>query len=96
VTAPSGFHSLHRNRTGQSTLMAEIILTVVREPQSMSDAAIEARRLTLIRFEHAAGAAFGCDDDAAGVPPARALVNAPTITLATFATAVAATITYLV
>ena len=57
----------------------------------MSDAAIEARRLTLIRFEHAAGAAFGCDDDAAGVPPARALVNATTITLATFATAVAAT-----
>jgi len=62
----------------------------------MSDAAIEARRLTLIRFEHAAGAAFGCDDDAAGLPQARALVNATTIALATFATAVAATITYLV
>jgi hypothetical protein len=62
----------------------------------MSDAAIEARRLTLIRFEHAAGAAFGCDDDAVTVPPARALVNTTTIALATFATAVAATITYLV
>ncbi|MGT2487873.1 hypothetical protein ACU4GA_22105 [Methylobacterium oryzae CBMB20] len=62
----------------------------------MSDAAIEARRLTLIRFEHAAGAAFGCDDDAAVVPAGRALVNVTTITLATFATAVAATITYLV
>jgi hypothetical protein len=71
-------------------------LTVVREPQPMSDAAIEARRLTLIRFEHAAGAAFGCDDDAAGVPPGRALMNSTTIALATFATALAATITYLV
>jgi hypothetical protein len=76
-------------------------LTVVREPQSketlsMSDAAIEARRLTLIRFEHAAGAAFGCEDDAVRLPQARALVNATTIALATFATAVAATITYLV
>jgi hypothetical protein len=96
VTGPLGFHSPHRNRTGQSTLMAKIILAVVREPQSMSDAAIEARRLTLIRFEHAAGAAFGCVDDAAGVPPARALVNATTLALATFATALAATITYLV
>ena len=61
----------------------------------MSDAAIEARRLTLIRFEHAAGAAFGCDDDAT-VTPGRALVNSTTVALATFATAVAATITYLV
>ncbi|MCJ2089048.1 hypothetical protein MKK88_24125 [Methylobacterium sp. E-005] len=61
----------------------------------MSDAAIEARRLTLIRFEHAAGAAFGCDDEAS-LPQARALINATTIALATFATAVAATITYLV
>ncbi|SDO41272.1 hypothetical protein SAMN05216360_12221 [Methylobacterium phyllostachyos] len=62
----------------------------------MSDAAIEARRLTLIRFEHAAGAAFGCDDDGVSLPQARALINATTIALATFATAVAATITYLV
>lgn len=62
----------------------------------MSDAAIEARRLTLIRFEHAAGAAFGCEDEAADFPTARALVNATTIALATLATAVAATITYLV
>ncbi|MHB2207257.1 hypothetical protein [Methylobacterium sp. CM6257] len=62
----------------------------------MSNAAIEARRLTLIRFEHAAGAAFGCEEEAAGAPPARALVNSATIALATFATAVAATITYLV
>lgn len=62
----------------------------------MSDAAIEARRLTLIRFEHAAGTAFGCEEDTVSLPPARALVNATTIALATFATAVAATITYLV
>ncbi|MCJ2050931.1 hypothetical protein [Methylobacterium sp. J-070] len=62
----------------------------------MSDAAIEARRLTLIRFEHAAGAAFGFEDEAVGLPQTRALVNATTIALATFATAVAATITYLV
>lgn len=62
----------------------------------MSDAAIESRRLTLIRFEHAAGAAFGCDDDGSDLPKARALISATTIALATFATAVAATLTYLV
>ncbi|SFL76809.1 hypothetical protein [Methylobacterium pseudosasicola] len=62
----------------------------------MSNAAIEARRLTLIRFEHAAGTAFGCDDDApATVRPTRFLVNAVTVALATAATALAATITYL-
>ena len=62
----------------------------------MSNAAIEARRLTLIRFEHAAGAAFGCEDEAAGVKPARAVVTATTLALATLVTAVAATISYLV
>ncbi len=70
---------------------------MVREPQS-DERSPRSRPAasTLIRFEHAAGAAFGCDDEAAGVPPDRALVNATTIALATFATAVAATITYLV
>ncbi|CAA2154602.1 hypothetical protein [Methylobacterium brachiatum] len=61
----------------------------------MSNAAIEARRLTLIRFERAAGTVFGCDEETASVPPARFLVNGLTIALATVATALAATITYL-
>ncbi|KST59780.1 hypothetical protein AO398_16415 [Methylobacterium sp. GXS13] len=61
----------------------------------MSNAAIEARRLTLIRFEHAAGTAFGCVEETVSVPPARFLVNGLTIALATVATALAATITYL-
>ncbi|MDP4003700.1 hypothetical protein [Methylobacterium sp. NEAU K] len=61
----------------------------------MNNAALEARRLTLIRFEHAAGAAFGCDEETATVPPARFLMNSVAIALATFATAVAATISYL-
>ncbi|MCJ2134778.1 hypothetical protein MKK69_12030 [Methylobacterium sp. J-026] len=69
---------------------------MVREPQSMTNAAIESRRLTLIRFEHAAGAAFGCEDEAAGVQPARAFVTATTLALATLATAVVATLSYLV
>lgn len=62
----------------------------------MSNAAIEARRLTLIRFEQAAGTAFGCEDDAPSVvPQAWVLVSGLTITLATVATALAATIRYL-
>lgn len=62
----------------------------------MSNAAIEARRLTLIRFEQAAGTAFGCEEDAPSVvPQAWVLLNGLTITLATVATALAATITYL-
>jgi hypothetical protein len=61
----------------------------------MSDAALEARRLDLIRFEHAAGAAFGCEDDASA-RPARLLTAPTVVALATFATAVAATIGYLV
>ena len=61
----------------------------------MSNAAIEARRLALIRCEHAAGTAFGCEDETATVPPARLLVNVAAIALATVATALAATLTYL-
>lgn len=55
----------------------------------------EARHLDLIRFEHAAGAAFGCvdEDEGRSVP----FVTAPAaIAVATLATAFAATITYLI
>ena len=62
----------------------------------MSNATIEARRLDLIRFERAAGAAFGCEDDPASAPSARFLTAPATIALATLATALAVTITYLV
>ncbi|WP_246692715.1 hypothetical protein [Methylobacterium sp. WL64] len=81
---------------GSDRVLSEKNLAVVREPPSMSNAAIEARRLTLIRFERAAGTVFGCEDDAPSVvPQARILVNGLTIALATVATALAATITYL-
>ena len=60
----------------------------------MSNAALEARRLTLIRFEHAAGAAFGCEQEAGEAPVVRAFVTSTTLALATLATAIAATITY--
>ncbi|MCJ2091385.1 hypothetical protein MKK67_02505 [Methylobacterium sp. J-072] len=62
----------------------------------MSNAAIEARRLTLIRFEYAAGTAFGCDEETVTVPQSRLLVASATVAIATFATALAATISYLV
>ncbi|MDP4026399.1 hypothetical protein Q8W71_27625 [Methylobacterium sp. NEAU 140] len=61
----------------------------------MTSAATEERHSALIRFEHAAGAAFGCEEEGAA-PQARLLTAPATIALATFATAVAATITYLV
>lgn len=62
----------------------------------MLNEATESRTLTLIRFEHAAGAAFGCvSEDESG--RATRFVSAPTaIAFATLATAVAATITYLI
>lgn len=60
----------------------------------MSHAAIEARRLTLARMERAAGEAFGCPPEA---PAARiAFLNGTAFAVATLATALAATITYLV
>ena len=62
----------------------------------MEDAAIEARRLALLRVERAAGAAFGCDDDTAAAPPSRFFTAPTAIALATLATAFAATLTYLV
>lgn len=63
----------------------------------MTQAAAQARHLSLLRLEQAAGQAFGCEE-AEPVIAARtaALLTPTTITLATFATAVAATITYLV
>ena len=64
-----------------------------REP-TMSEGVLEARRLALIRFERAAGAAFGCEDEAAA-PPARLLTAPAAIVLATLAAAVAATIAFL-
>jgi hypothetical protein len=55
----------------------------------------EIRHLDLIRFEHAAGTAFGCIDEDEATSAPRTL--APTaFAVATFATAVAATLTYLI
>ncbi|KAB1071956.1 hypothetical protein [Methylobacterium planeticum] len=62
----------------------------------MSTAAAQARHLTLARLERAAGEAFGCRDDAPRVADRASFMTPTTIALATFATAVAATITYLV
>ena len=61
----------------------------------MTPEATEARHLDLVRFEHAAGAAFGCEaeDDRA---TARFAVAPAAFAVATFATAVAATLTYFV
>lgn len=61
----------------------------------MTTASVEARSLTLARLERAAGQAFGCEDDGASAPRV-AFVTPTTIALATLATAVAATITYLI
>ena len=66
------------------------------EPPTQEAAAIEARRLSLVRFEHAAGAAFGCDDGTAIAPASRFFTAPTTLALVTLATALAATITYLV
>ncbi|MBE7202044.1 MAG: hypothetical protein INR70_30145 [Parafilimonas terrae] len=61
----------------------------------MTPEANEARHLDLIRFEHAAGAAFGyeAEDDSSA---ARFAVAPTAFAVATFATAVAATLTYLI
>ncbi|HEV7440187.1 MAG TPA: hypothetical protein VGN94_11270 [Methylobacterium sp.] len=63
----------------------------------MSTAAAQARHLTLVRLERAAGEAFGYPDEAPrSAGRAASFVIPTTIALATFATAIAATITYLV
>jgi hypothetical protein len=64
----------------------------------MTSAAAQARHLSLVRLEQAAGQAFGCAEEVEKVVASRAmaLLTPTTITLATVATAVAATITYLV
>ncbi|GJE54755.1 MULTISPECIES: hypothetical protein [Methylobacterium] len=64
----------------------------------MTTAAAQARHLSLVRLEQAAGQAFGCADEGERVSALRGpmLLTPAAITLATFATAVAATITYLV
>lgn len=71
-------------------------MTSCSAPPSPENAAIEARRVALLRFEWAAGAAFGCDDDTVTPSSTRLLTVPTTIALATMATAFAATITYLV
>lgn len=64
----------------------------------MTTAAAQARHLSLVRLEQAAGRAFGCPEEAEPAAASRAalLLTPTTMALATFATAVAATITYLV
>lgn len=55
----------------------------------------EARHLDLIRAEHAAGAAFGCEHEDDG-PAFRYAVAPAAFAVATFATVAAATLTYLI
>jgi len=63
----------------------------------MTAAAAQARHLSLVRLEQAAGQAFGCEEAEPAIAARSATLLTPTtITLATFATAVAATLTYLV
>ena len=63
----------------------------------MTTAAAQARHLSLQRFERAAGQAFGCPEDEPALAARGTTLLTPTaITLATVATAVAATITYLI
>ncbi len=63
----------------------------------MTTATAQARHLDLVRLEQAAGQAFGCADEPdTTVARTPMLLTPTTITLATFATAVAATLTYLV
>ncbi|WP_336489021.1 hypothetical protein [Methylobacterium nigriterrae] len=61
----------------------------------MSNAAAQARHIALARCERVAGEAFGFAEEGGRV--GRGIVVTPTVVaLATFATALAATITYLV
>ncbi|MDR7037195.1 hypothetical protein J2X36_001942 [Methylobacterium sp. BE186] len=61
----------------------------------MSNAAAQARHIALARYERAAGEAFGFAEEAR-VAARAAFVTPAALALATFATALAATITYLV
>ncbi len=61
----------------------------------MTSDASEARHLDLLRFEHAAGAAFGCESEDDG-PIVRYAVAPAAFAVATLATAIAATLTYLI
>ena len=64
----------------------------------MTTAAAQARHLSLVRLERAAGQAFGCPEDVEPAIESRSamLLTPTTIALATVATTIAATITYLV
>ena len=61
----------------------------------MTTAAIQARHLTLVCLERAAGEAFGCVEEVAVTERWR-LVTATSLALATLAAATAVTIAYLV
>lgn len=61
----------------------------------MSHAATHARHLMLTRIERAAGESFGYMQDTAAAGGA-SFLNGAALAVATFATALAATITYLV
>jgi hypothetical protein len=61
----------------------------------MSSDANEARHLDLIRFEHAAGAAFGCEVEEDG-PLVRFAMAPAALAVATLATAIVASLTYLI
>lgn len=64
----------------------------------MTNAAAQARHLSLVRLEQAAGQALGCVDEPEPKAAIRgtALLTPTLITLATLATALAVTIGYLV
>lgn len=62
----------------------------------MTTAATQARHLSLVRLEQAAGQAFGCQDESATIEARSLLLTPSTITIATVATTLAATITYLI
>jgi len=62
----------------------------------MTTAAAHARHLSLLRMEQAAGCAFGFADEAEPAARTALLFTPATLALATVATAVAATIGYLI
>ena len=63
----------------------------------MTPAAAQARHLSLMRLEQAAGQAFGyCDDAEPEIARSTLLLSSSGFAIATVATALAATITYLV
>ncbi len=62
----------------------------------MTSAAAHARHLSLLRFEQAAGEAFGCPVEAEPLSRPSLFLTPTTIAFTTVATAVVATIGYLV